>query len=157
MACMDPYHIRLAEARDVERVLGIISRHDEDDEEEAREFFRNYCEQPDDTPESGRYFVLEVEDDLVGVGGYIPSGGTGEYWIGYLYIDPYYQGQGLGTWLLNTICDTIKAIGAERVFVEVDVNDIPSQALRFYEVNGFKSDGKKGHPDRSSLIYSKEI
>jgi len=149
---VDDYLIRPMEPKDLERVLGIISRHDESDENEAREFFRDYYNNSPVDPAKCRHYVVEIEDDLVGVGGYIVPENRDEFEIAFLFVDPYYQGQKLGTRLLKRVCNDVRSLGAEHLLVPIDPEDIPSQAIKFYEINGF-SPIKPGAIDTKTKIY----
>ena len=135
---MEDYLVRPIEPRDIERVLGIITRNDEADEEVARRFFKDYFSKASDDPRRGSHFVVESDEELFAVGGYMVSEDTGEFWVGFLFVDPYYQGQRLGTTLLEKISTEVMALGGERLLVTVGEEDIPAQTVRFYEVNGFE-------------------
>ncbi|RJO72432.1 MAG: N-acetyltransferase [Myxococcales bacterium] len=133
------YLIRAIEPKDLERVLGIITRHKEEMEDTARDFFRIYFDSSAQEPRQGRHYVVETEDDLVAVGGFIGFAEPGYHWVGFLYVDPYFQGQGIGTRLLERIAGEVSALGARQLLVSIDPDDIPTQTVRFYEVNGFAS------------------
>ncbi len=136
---MDDCHIRPIEHRDLERVLGIVTRNDEEDEDAAREFFREYFQVEERDPKTGFHYVIGGEEDLFGVGGYVPSETEGKYWIGWVFVDPYYQSQGLGTRLLSKIEEDLLELGANELCVRVKNRDIARELVRFYEVNGFVS------------------
>jgi GNAT superfamily N-acetyltransferase len=134
------------EPRDTERVLGIISRTDEIDEDEAREFFKRYFDDSGSDQSGGIHYVVQWEEELVGVGGYLCDATTQEYWLGFLFIDPYFQGHGLGTLLLQHIQGELKGLGANSILAPLEPEDIPSQIVQFYEVNGFRRDRAVGKP-----------
>lgn len=154
---MDDYLLRPMEPKDLERVLGIISRHDESEEDEARDFFKNYYDSNPEKNENCRYYVIEVEDDLVAVGGYILPENKKEFEIGFLFVDPYYQGQKLGTRLLNRICKDVRSLGAMQLLVSIDPEDIPRQAIKFYEVNGFAPVDSTLPTKTKNVYYKKEL
>lgn len=143
---MDDPLIRPMEPRDTERVLGIISRTDEMDEEEAREFFKRYFDEEDPERRGGVHYVVEWSSELVAVGGYLKVNDTQEYWLGFLFVDPYYQGQGLGTRILRHIIEDLRKDGANELLAPLEPEDIPSQVVRFYEVNGFRRGTIGGSP-----------
>ncbi len=82
-------------------------------------------------------WVMEQEEQLVGYG--ILSSGGGEAHILNIAIDPRFQGQGLGRYLLRFLLETARHHGADTVFLEVR----PSNriALRLYDSLGFNQVG----------------
>ena len=158
---MDDFHIRPIEPRDVERAVGIVTRHDETDGDKAKEFFSAYFGDSDRFPYPGRHYVLETDDDLVAVGGYVRARETQEHWIGFLFVDPYYQGQGIGTHLLKRIVGDLRKEKIKHLYVTVDEEDIPLQTVRFYEVNGFhEAAGKRDPffpPGAKGKVYEKAL
>ncbi len=135
---MDDYFIRPIEPKDLERALGIISRHDENDEDVAREFFRLYFEQDEIDPLNGQHYVLEWEGDLVAIGGYISTSQSASYWVGFLFVDPYFRGHKLGTALLHRVIKDIQSMGASELRVGISPDAISSNAVKFYQINGFE-------------------
>ena len=158
---MDDCHIRLIEPRDVERVLGIITRHDESEEDDARDFFKRCFDSNHNPPSNSRHYVIELEDEPIGVGGYVFVAEKNEYWVGFLYVDTYYQGQGLGSLLLERICLDVRKLGADSIYVGIEGKDIPTQMVGFYEVNGFaptdQSGGSSVPPTVDYKVYRKPL
>jgi ribosomal protein S18 acetylase RimI-like enzyme len=65
--------------------------------------------------------------------------GTGEIWS--IYLHPEYSGQGIGSVLMNFLCDKLKKSGFAKVSVWVlEKNE---KAVKFYNKHGFKQDGTK--------------
>ncbi len=135
---MADYILRPAEERDLERVLGIISIHDEAQEQVARRFLKDYFHNKPD-PSEAMHYVLEAQGEVVAVGGYIVDKQENICWIGLLYVDPYYRGQGLGTQLLNRVTQDTKKLGHDRLFVSVDQEDYSDTVIRFYTGNKFSN------------------
>lgn len=144
---MDDYLIRPIEARDIERAIGIITINDEDDLQEATEFFRVYCTE-DQAEERGTHFVVESEErELVATGGWVQAlDDEKTCWIGHLFVDPYYQGQGIGSMLLSYVLNDIQERAKVRVLVAVEEEDIVEGRVRFYEVHGFRQTDIKANP-----------
>ena len=147
---MDDYFLRPAEEKDIERVLGIISNHDLDEEKTARSFLEDYFSGKSDD-DSGCHYVLESENEVVAVGGYTFNLKQGEYWVGLLYVDPYYRGQGLGNMLLEKIIDDVKKLGSSRILVSVDEEDLKDPAIHFYTSKKFESTDLKLKPPLQPL------
>ena len=82
------------------------------------------------------HFGLRIDGKLVAVSiGMIRHWWEGtNYNIEELFVDPEYQGQGLGSRFMQMIVDEIKGRGLAGIFLQTD-NDKPS--YRFYHKNGF--------------------
>ncbi len=134
---MEDYLIRPVEPRDVERVIGIISRHDESEGELARDYLDAYFQDPLTAREYGRHYVVELDEEIVAVGGYLCEPVRGEFWVGFLVVDPYYQGQGIGSLLLERFDADVRSLDGAALHVAVPESDVLKRSARFYEVNGF--------------------
>jgi ribosomal-protein-alanine N-acetyltransferase len=79
----------------------------------------------------------------------VPQGFVMCQWVGReaeiitFCVTPAAQGKGLGRCLLTAILDSVAAQGAQRVFLEVAVDNIPARAL--YEKAGFRIIGKRAN------------
>jgi len=147
---MDDYFLRPAEEKDIERVLGIISNHDLDEEKSARSFLEDYFNDSHDKSK-GLHYVLESASEVVAVGGYMHDEAQKDYWVGLLYVDPYYRGQGLGNRLLEKVIEDVKRLGSNRILVSVDEEDINDPAIRFYTGKKFENTGLKLDPPLKPL------
>ncbi len=136
---LDDHSIRLIEKRDRQDVLSLVERNEEDDGELARRFVQRYFDQDEAGSSSDDIFVLELNGEVVGVGGYqrCAPDNDRDYWLSLMYIHPYYHGNKLGTHLLDYLVEILRYKKAENLFVGVDAEDPKNQAVRFYEVNGF--------------------
>lgn len=66
---------------------------------------------------------------------------TGEFYIDCICVDPQYQGQGMGTLLLNSALDRGKQLGLEKSGLLVHHENL--KAKRFYNRMGFKEVKRK--------------
>jgi len=80
-----------------------------------------------------RYFVVEIENRIIGAGGinFDDNNKTGK--ISWDFIDPGFQGKGVGQKLLKYRIDVLKSMeNIERITVRTS-----QLAYKFYEKNGF--------------------
>lgn len=80
------------------------------------------------------YFVLEIEKQLVGCGGINYSEDKKITKISWDILHPDFQGQALGSKLLQHRIEKIKSIAS----IEKTLVRTSQMAFRFYEKNGFK-------------------
>jgi ribosomal-protein-alanine N-acetyltransferase len=90
---------------------------------------RNYLEN-----EIESYYILEVDGQIIGSGGINIAEDKITGKISWDLLHPYYQGQGLGTYLLKYRIDRLKE------FKEIKQITVRTSQLvyRFYEKSGFK-------------------
>lgn len=82
----------------------------------------------------GFMFVAEVNDKVVGFANYSPVSDDGEAELAAIYIFPEYQGQGIGTALLEE--GTKHLIGVTTIFINVEKdNEI---GVNFYKAKDFQ-------------------
>ncbi|ESQ91603.1 ribosomal protein S18-alanine N-acetyltransferase [Asticcacaulis benevestitus] len=86
-----------------------------------------------------RTYVFETDGEIVSFVVMTVVAGEGE--ILTIATDPDFQKQGLARMLLDQVIKTLKAEGAESLFLEVAI-DNPA-ALRLYEACGFKKTGRR--------------
>ncbi|CAL4865921.1 [Ribosomal protein S18]-alanine N-acetyltransferase [Asticcacaulis sp. MM231] len=86
-----------------------------------------------------RTYVFETDGEIVSFVVMTVVAGEGE--ILTIATDPDFQKQGLARMLLDQVIKTLKAEGAELLFLEVAI-DNPA-ALRLYEACGFKKTGRR--------------
>jgi len=98
--------------------------------DEAKDFEAYLSDEVED------YFVIEVDDTVVGCGGinYMPERKTAR--IAWDMIDPYWQGRGLGSKLVKMRIEIIEAHGIYEV-IEVRTSQL---AHSFYGRQGFELD-----------------
>ncbi|SFB78890.1 N-acetylglutamate synthase, GNAT family [Parapedobacter composti] len=80
------------------------------------------------------YFIVEHECQLIGCGGINFSNDRTTATISWDIVHPMYQGQGIGTWLLNHRIARIQSLPNSRS-ITVRTSQF---AHKFYEKNGFK-------------------
>ncbi|MDH5181110.1 MAG: GNAT family N-acetyltransferase [Gammaproteobacteria bacterium] len=121
---------------DLNTVVKIIEATDEDDAEEAREIYQEYGVEGQ--------FVLEHDNKIIGVIGYSEVPGTdGTYWLSWTYLDPAFQGLGMGKQMLNDLLNMLREKNGRKIFVKVSDYDDPEdgrvyeRAMKLYESVGF--------------------
>ncbi len=125
--------LRPMERKDMGGVLRIISQHDEDDFEEAREELREDLE---------GMFVLADGSKVVGVtGGNVDPHTDDVVWLSWTYVDIERQGQGLGTTMFKAMTEMLRADGVRKLFINTsdymdDGEDMYAAARAFYEKMG---------------------
>ena len=144
---------------DLNTVLKIIEATDEDDAESARDVYQEYGVEDQ--------FVLEHEGKIVGVIGYNEVDNTdGTYWLSWTYMDPAYQGKGMGKQMLNEILDMLRNKNARKIFVKVSDYEDPEdgrvyeRAMKLYESVGFVEElvGKDFYDDgENQHIYGLKL
>ncbi len=129
---------------DLEEVVRIVRLHDSEDAHHARKYF-------EDGPAFGgdpnhAHLVCEEPgaDTLVGVSGWDADEGEGRgvFWLGWTYVSPFQEGRGAGGLLLSAVLDRVRELGGRRMFL--DTSSLPkyARAVRFYERNGFATEGQ---------------
>jgi len=91
-----------------------------------------------------RVFVARLGSEIIGVSGYWYDdyAESGIYWLGWTYVDPKYQRQGIGQKLLDRVIRELKKKKARKLYVDTSSRGLYRQAIRFYLANGFKREGK---------------
>lgn len=119
---------------DVEEVVGLLSRHDEDAAEEARAFFRTHTEAAFG---DGRHFVLQLGAKIAAVGGSVPDDEPDAHEIRWLYVDPYCQGRGFGTKVLRCVEDDVATRGGVRLYVRLPGRSDDEETAAFFRAGGY--------------------
>ena len=129
----DGPQLRPMERGDMGGVLRIISQHDEDDFEEAREELREGFE---------GMFVLADGGKVVGVtGGNVDPHTDDIVWLSWTYVDIERQGEGLGTKMFKSMTDMMRGDGVRKLFINTsdymdEGEDMYAAARAFYEKMG---------------------
>ena len=125
--------LRPMERGDFGAVLRIISSHDEDDFEEAREELRDDFE---------GMFVLTERGKVVGVtGAHLDPHSEDVVWLSWTYVDVARQGNGLGRTMIGQLLEMLRADGMRKLFINTsdhreDAVDTYAAARAFYEKMG---------------------
>lgn len=82
----------------------------------------------------GLFLVAEYKGDVVGTGGLLP-GGDSRARIVRVYVAEHCRRMGLGSQILNTLCEKAQSLGYTRVVLET--TESWEDVIRFYESNGF--------------------
>jgi GNAT superfamily N-acetyltransferase len=147
------------EEADLEQVIELIGRHDDDDALDAQNDFESDGFQG--------HWVAELDETIVGISGYRKVPQTqGSGWVSWTYVDHAHQGKGYGRALFKFVIDQARESGAEKLFIKVsnyvDENgiNIYEKANRLYESFGFECElTSKDFYDEGEdqLIYSKYL
>ena len=135
--------IRDLTEEDLDLVLEIIAKHDDDDVDAAEAYFEELFEDAEaDAPD--RHFVAVVDAEVVGVGGVMLDEEEGDaiWWLGWFYVEPAHQHQGLGQALLDRSLEWAKREGGRKVYVDVSAYESYENARSFYAKNGFVEEGR---------------
>lgn len=121
---------------DLPRVIEIIDHYDDDDAEAAENDFQNNG--LDD------HFVLELNDQVIGVTGYRTVAATDRTsWLSWTYLHHAHRGRGLGKYMTQELINKIKELNGRKLFVKVSDYDDPKEgkiyaaALAMYQSLGF--------------------
>ncbi|MBC9930310.1 GNAT family N-acetyltransferase [Chitinophaga qingshengii] len=87
-----------------------------------------------------KFIVLQDNKRPIGYASYSPTDTEGVYKLHKIYLDPSYQGKGVGRFFLDTVCRQVKNLGA--TILELDVNRY-NKARFFYEKMGFSTYDEK--------------
>ena len=93
-------------------------------------------------PELGTTLVLRADGEPVGyavvtLGWSLESGGL-DALLDEVFLDPVHRGSGVGTALVEAAVDHARALGASRIFLEVEAHN--DRARRLYERLGFDAE-----------------
>lgn len=91
--------------------------------------------------------VAEVDGRIAGYANL--NGHQGVARLSYLFVDPAYQGRGIGTGLMRRALDHARVLGYERAVLGTAVQNHP--ARRFYERAGWTDTGGRRCNDRLGL------
>ena len=86
-------------------------------------------------------FVAIIRKQIVGMAEIDPTG-----YLGYFYVHPEFQGQGVGTALMATIEIEATRAGADRLFADVSITAKPFFESRGFFVTEARSKTINGHP-----------
>lgn len=80
------------------------------------------------------FFVAESDEKVIGFANFSPLKESGEIELGSIYLDPAYQGVGVGSALLKKGISTIE--GIQKVYINVEKDNLIGKT--FYIAKGFK-------------------
>jgi GNAT superfamily N-acetyltransferase len=102
----------------------------------------------------GEIFLLEYNNEIIGVGGYLPK--TNKLVeLKKLRIDSRFQGQGFGRILLSFIEQKIKSKGYSKIFL--DTSKRRPKTLQFYQNNGYMKINERSSNNIELVDYMKSI
>ena len=136
--------IRIQEAKrqDQREIFRLIARQRQADADHAALTYHrhfNLKQRPRD-----RVFVARAGKEIIGVTGfwYDDYAESGIYWLGWTYVDPNHQRQGIGRKLLDRVIRELKKKKARKLYVDTSSRRLYRPAIRFYLANGFKREGR---------------
>ena len=135
----DGPELRCMEARDLDEVLRIIRLHDSDDYEAASVSYSSYDFSSGDA-ERGNFVICEPDEGrVVGVSGYYIDDleSQGIYWLGWTYVNPFFQGGGYGARLLHFVMRSLRNYAARKLYLSTSSLEKYETAIGFYERFGF--------------------
>jgi ribosomal protein S18 acetylase RimI-like enzyme len=147
---------------DIDVVCGIIKSSSVIDSVISKTYYTEYFKNQYrvDIPDEENYVVL-VDGKIVGVCGFKLDQYETPYvrWINWFYVDPEYQGRGIGRSLLSFCLDKIKSMGVKRVYLDTDTNEVYSNAISLYLSMGFTKQGnlENYYSDEDLIIMGKEL
>ncbi|HYO86215.1 MAG TPA: GNAT family N-acetyltransferase [Dermatophilaceae bacterium] len=97
---------------------------------------------------AGRTFVAEVDGTVVGMASYGPHEGRTVIWK--LYVLPDYQGQQLGSWLIQRVLDEI---GWSSSAVRMSLSDGNAAAYDFAISHGFVEESREPQGRLPAIIW----
>jgi len=136
--------IREMTESDLDAVLEVIARHDEDDAEAAGAYFEEIYEEEDEDLADRHFVSLNDDGSVVGVGGVMEDDeeGWGIWWLGWFYVDPDHQHRGIGEALLERSLAWARERDGRKVYVDVSALPEYEPARRFYAKHGFAEEGR---------------
>lgn len=121
---------------DLLTVIKIIDAHDDDDALAAENDYQN--------DGVDNQFVLELDDEIIGVTGYRSVPATeGTFWLSWTYLAPSQQGKGFGKAMLKQLADKLREQDARKLFAKVSDYQTPDDkklydnAFHAYKAFGF--------------------
>jgi GNAT superfamily N-acetyltransferase len=142
----DTGSIRLAQKADKEDILRIIGSYPfKWDKKIAKKYYDDYFAKSSSLKKD-RVYVLVSDERVVGVIGYsCDRYETGNYWLGWFYVDRAKEGRGYGTLLLNHIESEMKKKRVRRLFVTTSSNVRYRKALTMYFNNGDRGENDSAY------------
>lgn len=128
---------------DVDEVLRFIGLHDTDDHRAAQHSLEGYDFRP--PYERAGYLVARLDEPRpVGISGYYIDDleARGVYWLDWTYVNPFFQGEGIGSALLRATIETVYALGARKLFLSTSTLPKYERAVSFYRAHGFRQEGQ---------------
>ena len=102
----------------------------------------------------GAFWVALRDGELLGTAGVFPVE-PNTYELRKMYLRPASRGLGLGTRLLDTVVDFVRARGGTHVVL--DTIEEMTRAIAFYEANGFIRDDSQKRAERCSRGYARKL
>lgn len=125
-------------------MVALIRLHDSDDAKHARRYFERQ-DALSGGPARGHVVCAPAgQEEPIGVSGWDADEGEGRgiFWLGWTYVNPFHEGRGAGRLLLQAVLAHVRQQAGRRMFL--DTSSLPKyeRAVRFYERNGFKHEGR---------------
>lgn len=139
--------VRDMRPEDLDEVVRIIRLHDADDGRYAKHSLQAWFGPNGPAGDPCFQYIVAVseeEDRVLGVSGFAPDLGEGEgvFWLGWTYVNPWTQGQGVGRQLLDEVLARLAVLGARKLFLETSTLSKYETAVAFYAHLGFREEGR---------------
>jgi len=108
----------------------------------------------------GKTFVAEINEKVRGF--IVISSLEGKAWINWMAVEPEYQGQGVGTALLNEAERLLLGLGMKDFRVDTVVEQFPDDnsydlTIKFYKRNGFMVEKKHSQQLAGEFKYRRGV
>jgi len=154
------------EKSDVDAVVEIIQLHDPFDGKCAKRYFSQYFSSPSriESPHEKHYVIIKAETrKILGVSGHTPDQyeTPGVYWLGWTYVAPNFQRQGLGSELLDHVIKQVGMLKARKLYLDTSSDPKYTFAMSLWKRFGFCLEGKlkdyyRNGEDYLILVYNYE-
>ena len=133
-------YLREMKESDIDNVVALIAKHDEEDAEQAEKEYREM---------GGHYdqYVVESAGQIIGVTGFVtPPACERTHWLSWTYVHPDHVNQGHGRTILKELIEHLTKQEGRKLFIKVSdyVNEegeaVYAAALHLYKSLGFKKE-----------------
>lgn len=138
----------IALVADVLAEFGLSFGHGSPTDDQLRQLPASYADH------GGAFWVALRDGELLGTAGVFPVE-AGMYELRKMYLRPASRGLGLGTRLLDTVVEFVRA--RRGTHVVLDTIEEMTRAIAFYEANGFVRDDSQKRADRCSRGYALKL
>ncbi len=130
--------VREARIEDKNEILSVIGSSIKWDRPIAKRYYDDYFPNIE-LFKGDKVYVLTSGVKVIGVIGYfVDRYETGNYWLGWFYVQKNYQGKTHGKKLLEYIIKKLKSKGVKRLFVNTSSNKKYNKALAIYRDKEFR-------------------
>lgn len=147
---------------DVPMVIKIIRRTmGKEDASHAKRTFTAYFKSKEKSLSGkysfGEYYVAMIDGKVAGMSGFYHY--KSSHWLGWFAVDPKYQGNGIGSALLERVETSVRNEGGKKLLVWTSSLPRFNRAKEFYKRKGFKEESGEKYPghEEDDLFFSKKL